>query len=49
MTEMAFLGEPLDAAKMERYGIANRVVEDDKLEEAAMELAAKLYFRHLPS
>ncbi|SVD85566.1 uncharacterized protein METZ01_LOCUS438420, partial [marine metagenome] len=42
MTEMAFFGEPLDAAKMERYGIANRVVADDKLEEATMEMAAKL-------
>jgi 2-(1,2-epoxy-1,2-dihydrophenyl)acetyl-CoA isomerase len=42
MTEMAFLGEPLDAAKMERHGIANRVVADDKLEESTMELAARL-------
>lgn len=40
--EMAFLGDPLDAPRAERLGLVNRVVPDDKLEEATMELASRL-------
>lgn len=40
--EIAFAGEPLDAAEAERLGIINRAVPDDKLGEAVDELARKL-------
>lgn len=40
--EMALTGEALDAHRAERLGIANRVVPDEQLEEATLELANKL-------
>jgi enoyl-CoA hydratase/carnithine racemase len=41
-TELLLLGDPVDAATAERFGLANRVVPDDRLMEAAMEWARRL-------
>jgi enoyl-CoA hydratase/carnithine racemase len=40
--EMAMLGRRYDAETMEKWNIINRVVEDEKLDEAAMILALEL-------
>ncbi len=40
--EMVLLGEIISAAEAERLGLVNKVVPPDKLEEATLELAAKL-------
>lgn len=40
--EMAMLGRRYDAATMEKWNIINRVVDDEKLEEAAMTIALEL-------
>ena len=40
--EMTLLGDPIDAARAERLGLANRLVPDEQLEEATMELARRL-------
>jgi enoyl-CoA hydratase/carnithine racemase len=39
---MAMLGRRYDAETMEKWNIINRVVEDEKLDEAAMILALEL-------
>jgi len=41
-TELLLLGDPVDAATAERFGLANRVVPDDRLMDAAMEWARRL-------
>jgi enoyl-CoA hydratase/carnithine racemase len=40
--EMLLLGEFVDAATAERYGLLNRVVPDDHLEAAALEMAQRI-------
>jgi enoyl-CoA hydratase/carnithine racemase len=40
--EMVLLGEIVSAVEAQRLGLVNKVVPSDKLEEATMELAAKL-------
>jgi len=40
--EMVLTGEMISAAEAERLGLVNRVVPDDELEEATLELASKL-------
>ncbi|MBI4310489.1 MAG: enoyl-CoA hydratase/isomerase family protein [Chloroflexi bacterium] len=40
--EMAFTGDSIDAQRAERLGLVNRVVPDDKLEEATLEYANRL-------
>jgi len=40
--EIIFSAERYDAAEMERYGFVNRVVDDDSLQEEAMDLAREL-------
>lgn len=40
--ELLMLGDTIDAQHAERIGLVNKVVPDDKLEEAAMELAKRL-------
>ena len=40
--ELCFLGEKLSAEEAERWGLVNRVVDDDKLANATRELATKL-------
>lgn len=40
--EMAFTGEPIDAHRAERLGLANKVVANEELEEATMALAERL-------
>jgi enoyl-CoA hydratase/carnithine racemase len=40
--EMAMLGRRYDAVTLERWGLINRVVEDEKLEAATMTLAQEL-------
>jgi enoyl-CoA hydratase len=40
--ELILLGEVIDASEALRIGLANRVVEDNKLESAATELATRL-------
>lgn len=40
--EMAFTGEPIDADRAERLGLVNKVVPDDRLEEATMAFAEGL-------
>ena len=40
--EMCLLGEPLSAEEAHRWGLVNRVVEDDELPAAAREMGAKL-------
>ena len=40
--ELLFLCEPISATEAERIGLANKVVAADKLEEAVMEMAAKI-------
>jgi enoyl-CoA hydratase/carnithine racemase len=40
--EMVLLGEIISAAEAQRLGLVNKVVPPDKLEEATLELAAKL-------
>ncbi len=40
--EMAFTGDSIDAARAERLGLVNRVVKDEDLESATMELAERL-------
>lgn len=40
--ELLFLGDDLSAADAERWGLVNRVVPDDQLEEAVAELAQRL-------
>lgn len=40
-TEMLMLGDKVDAATAERFGLANRVVPDDQVLEAAMEWARR--------
>ena len=40
--EMVLLGEIIPAAEAQRLGLVNKVVPPDKLEEATLELAAKL-------
>jgi len=39
---MVLTGDIISAAEAQRLGLVNRVVPSDKLEEATMELAAKL-------
>jgi len=41
-TEMLFLGDTIDAATAERYGLANKVVPDADVLDAAMEWARRL-------
>jgi len=41
-TEMLFLGDTIDAATAERYGLANKVVPDAEVLDAAMEWARRL-------
>jgi enoyl-CoA hydratase/carnithine racemase len=41
-SELLLLGDKVDSESAERIGIANRVVEDDELEAASGELAARL-------
>ena len=41
-TELLLLGDPVDATTAERFGLANRVVPDDRLMDAAMEWARRL-------
>ncbi|MHC4490511.1 MAG: enoyl-CoA hydratase family protein [Planctomycetota bacterium] len=41
-TELLLLGDPVDAVTAERFGLANRVVPDDRLMEAGMEWARRL-------
>ena len=41
-TEALMLGDPIDAATAESWGLANRVVEPDKLMEAAGDWARRL-------
>ncbi len=41
-TELLLLGDAVDAATAERIGLANRVVPDDQLMDAAMEWAQRL-------
>jgi crotonobetainyl-CoA hydratase len=40
--EMLLTGEPIDAAEAERWGLVNRVVEPEKLLDAAREIAARI-------
>jgi 2-(1,2-epoxy-1,2-dihydrophenyl)acetyl-CoA isomerase len=40
--ELAFTGDSLDAARAERLGLVNRVVPDDQLDAAALEVAGRL-------
>lgn len=40
--ELALLNDPLSAAEAERIGLVNRVVPDDELEGAALEVAERL-------
>lgn len=40
--EMAFTGEPIDAARAERLGLVNQVVPDAELESATMAFAERL-------
>lgn len=40
--ELCFLGEKLSAEEAERWGLVNRVVDDERLADATRELAAKL-------
>ncbi len=40
--EMFFTGRNLDAARAERIGLVNEVVEDERIEEAAVGLAAEI-------
>jgi enoyl-CoA hydratase/carnithine racemase len=42
LLEMVLTGDMYSAAEMERLGVVNKVVPDDKLEEKTMELAQKL-------
>ncbi|WP_206953260.1 methylmalonyl-CoA decarboxylase [Trinickia acidisoli] len=39
LKEMFFSAQPLDAARAERFGVINRLVDADKLEATALELA----------
>ncbi|MEW6345030.1 MAG: methylmalonyl-CoA decarboxylase [Pseudomonadota bacterium] len=39
LKEMFFCAQPLDAQRAERFGVVNRLVESDKLEATALELA----------
>jgi enoyl-CoA hydratase/carnithine racemase len=41
-TEMLMLGDKIDAATAERFGLANRVVPDEELVDAAMDWAKRL-------
>ena len=41
-SEMAMLGEPIAAATALEWGLANRVVADERLDEEALELARRL-------
>jgi enoyl-CoA hydratase len=41
-TELIFLGEPIKAGQAENWGLVNRVVPQDQLEEACEKLAQKL-------
>jgi enoyl-CoA hydratase/carnithine racemase len=45
--EYLFTGEPITANDAERFGLVNRVVPDDKLEEAATALAEKIAHKTL--
>jgi enoyl-CoA hydratase/carnithine racemase len=40
--EMTMLGHRYDAATLERWGLINRVVPDERLEEVALTIAAEL-------
>ncbi|NYH26319.1 methylmalonyl-CoA decarboxylase [Paraburkholderia bryophila] len=39
LKEMFFTAQPLDAARAERFGVINRLVDSDKLEATALEIA----------
>jgi len=41
-SEIAFTGEPIDAAAALKWGLANRVVPRDQVLDAALELANKI-------
>ncbi len=42
LKEMFFSAQPLDAARAERFGVVNRLVESDKLESTALEMAREI-------
>jgi enoyl-CoA hydratase len=46
--ELLFTGDAIPAAEAERYGLVNRVVEADELEEAVQELALRIAPTPLP-
>lgn len=47
--EMGITGEPIDAAKASEWGLVNRVVEEEKLEEETNKLAEKIAKYKLPA
>lgn len=40
--ELALIGDTVDAEELERWGLVNRVVPEEKLEQATMEMARKI-------